>query len=234
MPNKNKNKPILYIGLFFHLITIMAKKCIPGVICIENMTLFFMFLVCLVLIYMYHSLLKEKKEEKSNTNDRMTYTPPILVPPRNAGIAPIAIPAGRADAFNDPYSPPLKMDGLYYATNTVDFHGVPAVPINVQTRGLSTGYSQIGILTRTNSRDNTILPLMGRRLMSGRTKWQYYTMSSTGNINTKLPVSVNGKSCTGEYGCDEISNNDVVYVEGFKDTFIATIYENGMFSYLPF
>lgn len=212
----------------------MAKKCIPGVICIENMTLFFMFLVCLVLIYMYHSLLKEKKEEKSNTNDRMTYTPPILVPPRNAGIAPIAIPAGRADAFNDPYSPPLKMDGLYYATNTVDFHGVPAVPINVQTRGLSTGYSQIGILTRTNSRDNTILPLMGRRLMSGRTKWQYYTMSSTGNINTKLPVSVNGKSCTGEYGCDEISNNDVVYVEGFKDTFIATIYENGMFSYLPF
>jgi hypothetical protein len=212
----------------------MAKKCIPGVICIENMTLFFLFLVCLVLIYMYHSLLKDRKEEKSKTSHTTISTPPILVPRRTAGIAPIAIPAGRADVFNDPYSPPLKMDGLYYATNTVDFHGVPAVPINVQTRGLSTGYSQIGILTRTNSRDNTILPLMGRQLMSGRTKWQYYTMSNTGNINTKLPVSVNGKSCTGEYGCDEIYNNDVVYVEGYKDTFVATIYENGTFSYLPF
>jgi hypothetical protein len=69
--------------------------------------------------------------------------------------------------------------------------------------------------------------------MNGRSKMQYYTISNTGNMNTKLPISVNGKSCTGEYGCDEISNGDVVYVEGYKDTFQATIYENGLFSYIP-
>jgi hypothetical protein len=79
-----------------------------------------------------------------------------------------------------------------------------------------------------------ILPLMGRRNMAGRDKWQYYTISNTGNLNTKLPVSVNGKSCTGEYGCDDITNGDVVYVEGYNDTFKATIYENSLFNYIPF
>jgi ferredoxin-NADP reductase len=74
---------------------------------------------------------------------------------------------------------------------------------------------------------------MGRRHMSGRDKWQYYTISNTGNLNTKLPISVNGKSCTSEYGCDQIMNGDSVYVEGYKNTFKATVYENNMFSYIP-
>ena len=29
----------------------------------------------------------------------------------------------------------------------------------------------------------------------------------------KLPVIFNGKSCTGDYGCDDLSNGDIVYVE---------------------
>jgi hypothetical protein len=78
-----------------------------------------------------------------------------------------------------------------------------------------------------------ILPLMGRKHMSGRDKWQFYTISGSGNLNTKLPISVNGKSCTGEYGCDDIYNGDIVYVEGYNDTFKATIYENNQFQYLP-
>ena len=54
-----------------------------------------------------------------------------------------------------------------------------------------------------------------------------------GNLQTKLPVKVKGRSCSGEYGCDEIYNQDHVYVEGYQDDFIATIYESGLFSYLP-
>ena len=74
---------------------------------------------------------------------------------------------------------------------------------------------------------------MGRRNMAGRDKWQYYTISNTGNLNTKLPISVNGKSCTSEYGCDIINNGDTVYVEGYKDTFRATVYETSTFQYIP-
>ena len=36
-----------------------------------------------------------------------------------------------------------------------------------------------------------------------------------------------------EYGCDQILNGDNVFVEGYKETFNATIYENNTFSYLP-
>ena len=70
--------------------------------------------------------------------------------------------------------------------------------------------------------------------MTGRDKWQYYTISNTGTLNTKLPVSVNGKSCTSENGCDMIYNNDTIFVEGYKDIFRVTIYENNLLRYLPF
>jgi hypothetical protein len=75
---------------------------------------------------------------------------------------------------------------------------------------------------------------MGRKLMTGREKWQYYTMATNGNMNTKLPISVNGKSCTSEYGCDSINNGDNVFVEGYNDTFKVTVYENSGFNYIPF
>jgi len=137
--------------------------------------------------------------------------------------------------MDDPYSPPLKNDGIYYPTDSSDIRGIPLkVPINIETRGMNMEYQQVGILTRTNNNNDMILPLMGRRNLAGRDKWQYYTISNTGNLNTKLPISVNGKSCTNEYGCDQVYNGDIVYVEGYKDTFIATIYENNLFRYLPY
>lgn len=108
---------------------------------------------------------------------------------------------------------------------------IRAVPVNIETRGLSQDYTQMGILTR--EKDDLILSLMGRRLVSGLDKWQYYTISNTGNMNTKLPIKVRGKSGSSEYGCDSLMSGDIVYVEGYQDTFKATIYENGTFSYIP-
>ena len=55
-----------------------------------------------------------------------------------------------------------------------------------------------------------------------------------GNLQTKLPVRVKEKPCSGEYGCQEIYSGDQVYVEGFQDFFQATIYESGAFSYIPY
>jgi hypothetical protein len=70
--------------------------------------------------------------------------------------------------------------------------------------------------------------------MTGRDKWQYYTISNTGFMNTKLPVYINGKNCIGEYGCDILNNGDNVYVEGYNTTFRVTIYENSQFRYIPY
>tara|TARA_B110000444_G_C18650743_1_gene505943 strand:+ start:215 stop:826 length:612 start_codon:yes stop_codon:yes gene_type:complete len=202
----------------------MGKKCVPGLICIENMTLFLLVLIILLFIYIWHNQYRVYQGTRDNSSEKV-----VLV--NTSSNIPQMVPiASRQDVFNDPYSPPGK-NPVVYPRNSGDVRGIP---VNVQTRGVDNDYQQMGILTRSNySGDEMILPLMGRKHMSGRDKWQYYTISGTGNLNTKLPISVNGRSCTSEYGCDDIYNGDVVYVEGYKDTFHATIYENNQFHYIP-
>ena len=202
----------------------MGKKCVPGLICIENMTFFLLILVILLFIYIWYNQYRIHQGPRDNSSEKV-----VLV--NTSSNIPQLVPiASRQDIFNDPYSPPGK-NPVVYPRNSGDVRGIP---VNVQTRGVDNDYQQMGILTRSNySGDEMILPLMGRKHMSGRDKWQYYTISGTGNLNTKLPISVNGRSCTSEYGCDDIYNGDVVYVEGYKDTFHATIYENNQFHYIP-
>jgi hypothetical protein len=177
----------------------MAKKCIPGLFCIENMTLFFILVIILFLIFIYFNL---KSTKYIFITPPSSTTTPISSP---AIISQLSSVSTRNDPFNDPYSPPLKSDQLYYPRNSSDIRGIPpvvsGVPVNIKTQGYNMEYTQVGILTRTNA---------------------------------KLPVSLNGKSCTSETGCDEIYNNDTVFVEGYKDTFVATVYESGTFSYIPY
>lgn len=212
----------------------MSKKCIPGLFCVENMTIFMLFFIFLLLSFTYFNFYLRPNivvvPGLHNAIATTSNTTPMIG--QLGGIST------RMDSINDPYSPPLKEDGYYQSMYSSDIRPVPviprrAVPVNVETRGTGMNYIQVGILTRANGKDDMILPLMGKRNELGRDKWAYYTISNTGNINTKLPVSVNGRSCTGEYGCDEIYNNDTIYVEGYKDTFNATVYETGTFKYLP-
>lgn len=132
------------------------------------------------------------------------------------------------DTLSNPYVPPIRCDQGRGS-------GAGQVPINIQSQHHDVRYTQIGILTKGSLDNPVILPLMGRRTITSRNKWQYYTISSGGggHLQTKLPVKIKGKSCSGEYGCDEISNGDEIYVEGYKDTFKSTIYESGLFSYMP-
>jgi hypothetical protein len=208
----------------------MGKKCIPGVICIENMTLFILVLILIVVSYLYYkTYLKENEGNQTQKNGYETSY--MLVPlPTNTTILTSGAPAidTRNSPMNNVYSPPVK-DGTYFRRDSGDPRGLP---INVQTRSVNDSYQQMGILTGKNR--ELILPLMGRQLTTGNYKWQYYTMTTTGNMNTKLPISMNGKSCTSEYGCDNLSNGDVVYAEGYSDTFRVTLYENATFNYIPF
>ena len=206
----------------------MAKKCIPGVICVENMTLFILALLIISVGYLYYRQFLGEKNTPSQTWI-MPSSCDINTPPLNS------------IDFRGPGTAPL---------NSVDFRGPPIVsnspsnigvgiPVNIRTSTANTAYQQIGILTKNvrggNGQDPIILPLFGRNLLNGRDKWQYYTIANSGGaaFNAKLPISVNGRSCTSEYGCDSVSNGDTVYVEGYEDTFRATIYENSTLNYIP-
>jgi len=129
------------------------------------------------------------------------------------------------DVYLNPYSPPLK-DERYLVPQSI--------PINVSTNigAVDTAYRQTGILTPLNG-SSKILPLMGRPLFVNRNKWQYYTLSDQNN-SVKLPIVKNGRSCTNEYGCDNLYNGDSVYVEGYNQAFKVTVYDNDTIKYIPF
>jgi len=131
------------------------------------------------------------------------------------------------DVLLNPYVPPMRDDRI----TTLDIRG-PVVPINIKTQGSAADYRQIGILTRMNGSD-TMLPLMGRPLLVRKDKWQFYTINEKNNF-IKLPISVKGRNCTNENGCDNLYNGDTVYVDGYNDTFKVTTYENATMQYLPF
>jgi len=207
----------------------MAKKCIPGVICIENMTFAFLLILLFILAYSYYSLFLKIHPEK-----QIIMAAPMSMATTISTPTTIAMPIATRNAPNvimDPYGPPFRTDGMYFSRDSTDIRG--GIPVNIETRGLNMDYSQLGILTRNNGTE-MILPLMGRRLVTGLDKWQYYTISNTGNMNTKLPISLKGRSCSGEYGCDCINSGDLVFVEGYNDTFKVTVYETSRFNYIPY
>lgn len=199
----------------------------PGVICFENVTLFFILFVILGVIIYYllnnkaenHYLIKD--ETKYNTYNSESQSSSNGLFPRPS----YSFSNMQNDVLMNPYAAPLRDDRVVQ-----DVRG--GVPINVSTQGVDTNYRQVGILTRINGAE-TILPLMGRPLFTNRDKWQFYTMSDKNNT-IKLPVTFKGKSCTNEYGCDDVYNGDSVYVEGYNDAFKVTTYDNNVMQYIPF
>ena len=197
----------------------MAKRCPPGVICIENITIIIILLiiVCVILFINLYTktqtvIIKENEVPKKNG----------LFPRPSFSFSNIS-----SDVLMNPYKAPLKDERIF------PINDPRGVPINIPTQSVDTTYRQIGILTRLNGDSDMILPLMGKPLFTNRDKWNYYTMTDKNNM-IKLPITYKGRSCTNEYGCDKLYNGDTVYVEGYNDAFKITVYENDIMRYIPY
>ena len=211
------------------------SKCPPGVICFENFTFIYVIIAIFVMIYLFYvrqlSMNNDKQQSINANRSENNYSEQnASIMSSMLGIFPrpsYSFSNVQNDVLMNPYAPPLKDERVIMSN---DIRG--GIPININTRAVDTSYRQIGLLKRMNGQE-TLLPLMGRPLYVGRDKWQYYTMNDSNN-QLKLPVSYKSKSCTSEYGCDEISNGDTVYVDGIDATFQATIYDNATMRYIPF
>ncbi len=215
------------------------KKCPPGVICVENVTIFLLFIILLVLFFFIYMntnkniIVKDNDHITVDTRDSVSLFSRFLPSwPYTNLPKDVFLPK---DVLLNPYDAPYR-DERYFIEQPLHFKG--AVPINVSTNigatPVDTSYRQMGIITPLNgaSKDN-ILPLMGRPLFTNRDKWQYYTISNQHN-NVKLPISFKGRSALNDYGVDQIFSGDTVYVEGYGDAFKVTVYENDTIRYLPF
>jgi hypothetical protein len=200
----------------------MPKRCPPGVLCIENVTIMFICIILLIVgggVYLYrtkHQALQNQAQQQAQQHrpglGHMQWQPQMK---------------GRGDdVFFDIYKPPLRDERCFMNVGG-------NVPINVPTQGCADApYRQVGILTRYGGKDETILPLMGRPLFKARDKWNFYTLNDKNNM-IKLPVKVKGKSGTSEYGVDNLYGGDLVFVEGYNEAFKVTTYENDVMRYLP-
>ena len=218
----------------------MAKKCPPGVLCIENFTIVTIIIISIGVVYFMHrhylfqNLIMYKLQDKpaqiikhvpTQTKIHTQQPPP---PPTTININDTR----NGDITSDPYVPPLKpaQQGI----------------VSVRTRGgRLQRYKQVGYLKFSSGnkhgrrhgrhhgihhgRHHSMIPLFGRPLDSSRNKWNYYTIHN----GIKLQVNNNSRSCTNEYGCDELFTGDVVYVDGIDNLFQVTVYETSSFRYSP-
>lgn len=209
----------------------------PGVICIENMSLVIVMGLCIIIVALLFS-------RHSHNNANANHTDKIIIKEEhgqcnNPGMFTrpnYGYTNAPHDVLMNPYEPPLKDER--YLVNVSQQTPPGMIPINVATNigAVDASFRQVGILTPLNSskgekEGNKILPLLGKPVFTNRDKWQYYTMTKN---NIKLPIIRNGKDAMNEYGVDIVYNNDVLYVQGYGEPFKTTIYENNTIKYLPY
>ena len=212
----------------------MARKCPPGVVCIENVTLLLAIIVTAGVVWWVW--VRPARAEHVHAPEPPGVSPVSWLqagaPLNSCRNCPVvrATPAcattqGRSDVLLNPYAPPLRDSWPCGQPQP------PGVPINIRTRGVEPAYRQVGVLTSLGGKEE-ILPLVGRPLEPRRDKWNFYTMAGN-QAQVKLPVTSKGRNCTSEYGCDDLSTGDSVHVTGHKAPFRVTLYENDSPRYLP-
>ena len=117
------------------------------------------------------------------------------------------------------------------------------LPINIETRGSGGDFQQVGMLYKNtitddtkapgNNTENNVLPLYGKPTYRGSNKWLYYT--ETDKLNpVKIPVNVNSKDCTDEYGCEELYDGGNVDIPSYNGAFNVKIYKFNKPRYIPY
>ena len=206
-------------------------RCPPGVICIENMTVLIIVLVLIIIGYYTYIILNRDLNKNNSTNEYILNI--SNGQQERSGLYPrpgYSFSNIENDVLLNPYQAPLR-DNRIFPNSGIQFQN--RVPINVPTQSYDTNYRQIGILTRVGGNKETILPLMGRPLITNRDNWNFYTMSENNNM-LKLPISHGGRKCMSQNGCKDLYTGDTVSVDGYNDSFKVTTYENNTPQYIPY
>lgn len=123
------------------------------------------------------------------------------------------------------------------------FENTYGIPINTPSRGMSSGFQQVGMLYKDDivSEDSrigkdsssVIMPLYGRPTYPGSNKWNYYVSSDKFHA-VKMPVNINGKSSDETHGVDELFDNDNLQLPAYNGNFVVKIYNYDKPRYIPY
>jgi hypothetical protein len=110
----------------------MPKKCPPGVICIENVTMFFLVIIILIIVYLiYISFIKRENKQKVVVNVEKQNDPSYIIS-QQPNYPYNNIPVN--DVLMNPYVPPLR-DERYFIPEVVPIRR-GMIPINVDRKSV--------------------------------------------------------------------------------------------------
>jgi hypothetical protein len=218
--------------------SLAGGACPPGVWCLNTGLLVFgVLLMAVVLGALYFMHYTYQKTATWATK------PTVVVVEKPA---PATLPTPILQVPTDPRFAPLSPERSYGVPP--DLRGFPsppisagigAVPINFPTRGVPDQFQQIGVLTAPGGSETsasptrTILPLFGRKLLTNRDRWNYYTR--TDGINpVQVPIQFKRRNCDDDTGCDEIMEGDSVGVPILGQSYVANVYRYSTPRYIPF
>ena len=243
----------------------MNNQCPKGFICINNMNVLSIILLLVVCLYFFNrennkilydkikdlnretdnlkqSINSDNRSNDNRSNDNRSYDDNYEVYDRDL------------EAIRDPLYPPLKrnfhIDSKLQLRDIRDKREIPTnrvstlgLPINIETRGPSEDYQQIGMLYKENvnddssnpgnNTDSAILPLYGKPTYRGSNKHLYYTASDKMNM-VKIPLTYNNKDCSDDQGCEEINDGDQITVPSYNGQFKAKMYKFDKPRYIPY
>jgi len=184
----------------------MTRRCPPGMICFPNsFSLFSWPSVTLVIIFIVAIALVI-----SSSN---TQRPSIVVMPSQTPEVKVNVKSG-----DSRYSRAPEAEREWIAPP--DLSRVPTGGFNIPTQGIPEEYQSMGIVKTS---DGKLLPLYGRRSISSRDRYNYYTRTDTYNP-IPVPVEVKGRDCQDQVGCAELYNGDKVNLSATDQSGEVTIY----------
>ena len=221
------------------------SKCPPGTICFSNGIFVVIVLVIAGFIYAYFLCRNQQQEVSQKINDlkqEINNSEVVVEKPiqnnkfieyhdtneiTQVNETPLYIVDKTYERANNPFLAPLR-SSPNQPTTSISLQGL-GVPINIPTRGHTSNYQQVGIITGGDQ----ILPLFGKLTFPGSNKWLYYTATDKFQM-IKIPVQYKSRDCTAEYGCDELYDGDLVHVPAYNKEYKVSIYQLDAPRYIPY
>lgn len=185
-------------------------RCPPGMICFPNSFGLFSMpsatLVGIVLIVIGLAMWSQSQ------------TRPIFVLPGQQQ-QPVNV-INQVETGDDRYSRSPEAERVW--DTPPDYSRIPSAtkPFNIPTQGVPESYQSMGIV---KTPDGKLLPLYGRRCISSRERYNYYTRTDSYNP-LPIPVQMQGRDCQDQVGCPELFNGDQVKLSTLDQMGEVTIY----------
>jgi len=192
----------------------MPRRCPPGMVCFPDtfsviswpsVTLILIFIVTVGLVAW-----------SLRTQSIPQYIPQY-VPQQAATQVPVQVSVKSGD---DRYSRAPEAEREWNTGPDLSRIPSPSAPFNIPTQGLPENYQSMGVV---KTGDGKLLPLYGRRSISSRERYNYYTRTDSYNP-IPIPVQMQGRDCQDQVGCPELYDGDRVKLSATNETGEVTIY----------